>query len=141
MVNTHRFMIAMLIVVGLAVLSCNGARQIRLDSNSDIPAAEGTIKVSTTENANTMIELVVEHLALPQRVNPAATVYVVWIRGNEAGAQPQNLGALKVDDNLKGSISVVTPLRWFELYITAEPSQMSTMPTSKKLLYKSVEVK
>lgn len=139
--NTHRFLVLVLIVTGLAALSCNGSRQIRLDSSSDIPAAQGMVKVSTTDNGNTKIDLVVEHLALPQRVDPGAAVYVVWARGSEAGAQPQNLGALRVDDNLKGSIAAVTPLLSFELYITAEASQTSTMPTGKKLLYTTVAMK
>jgi hypothetical protein len=138
--NIHRFMIAVLIVTGLAASSCSGPKQLRLTTSSDIPAAQGTVTVSATDNGNTKIDLVVEHLASPQRVNPDATVYVVWARGNESGAQPQNLGALKVDDNLKGSISAVTPLRSFELYITAEPSQMGT-PTGKSLLYTTVAMK
>lgn len=137
----HRFMIAMLIVTVLAALSCAGPRRLRLTSSPDIPAAQSTVKVSTTDNGNTKIDLVVEHLASPERVNPGATVYVVWARGNEAGAQPVNLGALKVDDDLKGGISAVTPLRSFELYITAEPSQMNTTPTGKTLLYTTVAMK
>lgn len=139
--NIHRLMIAMLIMTGLVAVSCAGARPLRLTSSPDIPAAQSTDKISTTDNGNTKIDLVVEHLAAPGRVNPHATVYVVWASGNEAGAQPQNLGALKVDDNLEGSISAVTPLRSFDLYITAEPSQMSTTPTGKTLLYTTVAMK
>jgi hypothetical protein len=139
--NTQRFMIAMMIVTGIAALSCAGPRQLRLTSSPDIPAAQSTAKVSTTDNGNTKIDLVVEHLALPERVNPGATVYVVWARGDEAGAQPQNLGALKVDDKLNGNISAMTPLNTFELFITAEPSQVSTTPTGKKLLWTTVAMK
>jgi len=139
--NFHRFMIAILILTCLAALSCSGPRQLRLTTSSDIPAAQGTVKISTTDNGNTKIDVVVEHLASPERINPGATVFVVWARGSEAGAQPQNLGALKVDDNLNGSISAVTPLRSFEVFITAEPSQMSEWPTGKTLLYTTVAMK
>jgi hypothetical protein len=139
--NFHRFMMAMLILTGLAALSCGGPRQLRLTTSSDIPAAQGTVKISTTDNGNTKIDLLVEHLASPERINPGATVFVVWARGSEDGAQPQNLGALKVDDNLNGSITAVTPLRSFEVYITAEPSQMSEWPTGKPLLYTTVAMK
>ena len=139
--RTRRFMIAVMILTGLAAFSCAGPRQIQLTSSPDIPAAQSTVKLSTTDNGNTKIDIVVEHLASPERVSPDATVYVVWARGNEADAQPQNLGALKVDDNLKGNISAMTPLRSFELYITAEPSQMSTTPAGKPLLYTTVQMK
>ena len=139
--KTHRFMIAMLIVTGLAALACAGPNQIQLTSSPDIPGAQSTAKVSTTGNGNTQIDLVVEHLASPERVDQDATVYVVWVRGNEAEAQPQNLGAIKVDDDLKGSISATTPLRSFDLYITAEPSQLSTVPKGRTLLYTTVAMK
>ena len=139
--KAHRFMIAMLIATGMAAFSCAGPKQLRLTTSPDIPAAQGTATISTTDNANTKIDLAVEHLASPERVAPGTTVYIVWVRGNESGAQPQSLGALRVDENLKGSISAVTPLRAFDLYITAEPSQMSTVPTGKTLLSTTVAMK
>jgi hypothetical protein len=135
----HRFVIGMLIVIGLSATSCAGSKQLRLSSSEGIPAAQSTVKVSTTDNGNTGIDLEVEHLAPPERVDPNATIYVVWVRGDNA--EPQNLGALKVDKDLKGSLAAVTPLRAFELYITAEPSQASTTPAGRKLLYTTVQMK
>ena len=139
--NTHRFLITGLILTGLTAWSCAGPSQLRLTSSPDIPGAQSTAKVSTTDNGNTQIDLIVEHLASPERVDPGATTYIVWVRGNEAEAQSQNLGALKVDENEKGSISATTPLRSFNLYITAEASQLSTTPTGKTLLYTTVAMK
>jgi len=139
--NTHHFMIAMLSVAGLAVWACAGPSQLRLTSSPDIPGAQSTAKVSTTGNGNTQIDLIVEHLASPELVDPGATIYVVWVRANTAEAQSQNLGALKVDDDEKGSISATTPLRSFDLYITAEASQLSSAPKGKTLLYTTVAMK
>lgn len=139
--KTHRFTIAMLIATGIAAFSCAGSRDFRLTTSPDIPAAQGTATIVTTDNANTKIDLTVEHMASPERVAPGSTVYIVWVRGNESGAQPQSLGALRVDDNLKGSISALTPLRAFDLYVTAEPSQMATVPTGKTLLSTTVAMK
>jgi YihY family inner membrane protein len=62
-------------------------------------------------------------------------------RGTEPGAPQQSLGALKVDENLKGGINAITPLRDFDLYITAEPSQLGTSSTGKTLLYTRVIMK
>lgn len=137
----NRHLVAASVVLLIGVSACAGPRQLRLTGSPDIPAAQGVAKVSTTDNGNTKVDLVVEHLAPPERVNPGATVYVVWVRGSEAGAQQQSLGALKVDGNLKGSITAVTPMRSFDLYITAEPSQLSTTPTGKTLLHTSIAMK
>ena len=136
-----RPMIAIAVGIALAASSCAGSSRLKMTSSPDIPAAESEVKISTTENGNTQIELEVEHLALPARVSPEATVYVVWARGNDAGAQPVNLGALRVDDDLKGSLTTVTPLRAFDLYVTAEASQAITIPTGKTLLSTTVTMK
>ena len=136
-----RIMVLGLLVAALASTSCAGARQLQMTSSPDIPAAQSSVKVGTTDNGNTSIDLEVEHMASPERIDPGATVYIVWVRGTEADAVPQSLGALKVDDHLKGALSSVTPLRSFELYVTAEPSQASTMPTGKTLLRTSVAMK
>jgi hypothetical protein len=115
-----------------------GPKKIHLDASPDIPAAEAIAKISSTDNGNTKIELAVEHLALPSRVDPSATVYVVWVRDTGAGSRSQNLGALRVDSDLKGNFTGVTPLRTFELFITAERTQTTTDPSGRRLLYTNV---
>lgn len=139
--NISRSLIPILMVTALAASSCSSSRRLTMSSSPDIPAVQSKVKVGTTDNGNTSIQLEVEHLASPDRVSPEATVYVVWARGNETGAYPVNLGALTVDGNLKGSLVTVTPLRAFDLYVTAEPSQASTTPTGKTLLRTTVAMK
>ena len=136
--KSNKLAIAILIVTGLTAASCAGPKEVRLAGNGDIPAAESTVKVGTNENGNTTFDLTVKHLALPQRVDPAATVYVVWLRGDDSAARSQNMGALKVDDALNGSYSGVTPLREFELFVTAEASASGTMPSGPALLHTNV---
>lgn len=133
--------IAMGLAVMIVVAGCAGARQLRLIGSPDVPAAQGTVKLSTTDNGNTKMDVVVEHLAPPERVTPEGTVYVVWVRGAETGAQAQSLGALRVDDKLKGSITAVTPLRAFDLFITVESAQTVAAPTGKTLLSATVAMK
>lgn len=139
--RVDRIPILALLAAALTVSSCAGARQLQMTSSADIPAAASSVKVGTTDNGNTSIDLEVEHMASPDRVDPGATVYIVWVRGNEVDALPQNMGALRVDDHLKGSLSAVTPLRAFELYVTAESSQATTTPAGKTLLRTTVAMK
>lgn len=127
--------IAMLVLIGLTAASCAGSRDVMLTSSGDIPAATSVVKMGTNDNGNTTFDLTVKHLAPPERVNPDASVFVVWTRGRESGARVQNMGALIVDDNLNGSYSGVTPLKEFELFVTAEPTLSNSSPTGKALLY------
>ena len=141
----YRTLMTVAAVLGFLSMSCSfgsgGSRELRMTASPDVPAAEGRATVSTTDNGNTKIDLVVKHLAPPENVNPGATVFVVWARGSEKYADPQNLGALKVDSKLNGNISAATNLRSFDLFVTAEPSQATTSPTGRTLLQTNVVMK
>ena len=130
-----------------ALFSACSTAPLHLAASNKVPAAEGTVKVGETANDNTSIALNVKHMAPPQRVITDATTYVVWLRPSAAVRSPsgtdtklaQNLGALRVDNNLNGSLDGVTPFRDFEIFITAEQSPTVTTPTGEPLLWTSVK--
>ncbi len=127
-------------VAGLCALSiaCATARPQALSVSSVIPGAEGTVRASEAENENTQLDVRVRHLADPGKLSPPATTYVVWTRANSPEAPPQNIGALSVDEDLNGSLSTVTPLRSFELFITTEAAPTATAPTGQRLLWTNI---
>lgn len=99
-----------------------------------MPSAEGMVRLGPTTNDNTSIDLTVEHLAKPERLTPPASVYVVWTKPAEA-EEAQNIGALKVDEELTGRLTTVSPLHSFELFVTAEPNAQVTEPSGDPLLW------
>jgi hypothetical protein len=139
--KANRLAITLLILIGLAATSCSGPKKQKLESSGDIPAAEATVEIGTSSNGNTTFDLTVWHLAMPSRVDPGAIVYVVWLRSGVSTVQVQNMGALRVDDDLEGNYSGVTPLRDFEIFVTAEPSAAGVSPTGKALLYTTIAAK
>lgn len=119
-------------------IGCGSSTQhIRLTSSTEIPAAQGTVEATATDNGNTALVVTVRHLAPPERVTPGATTYVVWVRDNAQG-EAQNVGALKVDKDLNGSLKTTTPLRSFDLFITAEGTPTVTIPRGQELFRASV---
>lgn len=125
--------------VQLALLTCtlsnsHAAVTLPLESSSEVPAAEGKVRLNHTKNGNIEIRLNVKHLAPPARISPGANVFVVWSRGQSPGAEAQNLGALIVDKNLNGKLRATTALSSFDLFITCELSQTVTAPAPLELL-------
>lgn len=118
----------------LVLLGCASERVVRLGGGSAAPAAQGTVKVAKGPNANTRLKISVKHLAPPDRVSPGATVFVVWARPIRQGGFAQNLGALKVNQNLEGTLETVTPLRDFDLLITPEPTSEVARPSDVPVL-------
>ena len=125
------FLASLLIVVMAAGAL---AATLPLQSSPEIPAAEGKATLRVTKNQNTEITLRVKHLAPPERIAQGTAMFVVWVRGLEADAQPQSLGALRVDKNLNGKLRAVTALPTFDLFITCESSQTVATPTGMRLL-------
>lgn len=107
---------------------------IPMGASTQIPAAQGEVRINTTRNGNTQIRMNVKHLAPPGRITPGAVVFVVWARGLAAGSEPQNLGALRVDKNLSGRLTAVTAMSGFDLFLTCEQAQAVTVPAADELL-------
>ncbi len=108
------------------------ADKIRLAPGPTNPAATGEVNVGTDRNGNTEIELSVERLARPAALSPPRATYIVWTQA--PNGQPENHGELKVDNNLNGSFKTVTPLRNFDVFITAEDDPRTTTPKGPVVL-------
>lgn len=134
MSNRHWMAIAV-----LTIAACTARpRSIRMTTSSAIPAAQGTVTASSSANGNTALRIEVHHLAPPERVASGATTYVVWAQARDVGTS-QNLGALRVGSDLRGELNTVTPLQSFTMFITAEPSPTTSMPSSSQLLTVSIQ--
>ena len=102
-----------------------------MQSGYGVPASEGTVNATESDNGNTKLEIRVKHLAEPSRVASDATVYVVWVQPSDAARQ--NVGALLLNDNLEGSLDTVTPHSRFSLSVTPEPNGQVAQPTHRSV--------
>lgn len=109
-------------------------RAVTMNVSPDIPAAQGKAKFNKTNDGNVSINLSVKYLADPQKLQPPAAIYVVWVSPDKDSAA-QNIGALKVDDDREGKLKSVTPLHAFQLFVTAEANGQVQTPTGTKLLW------
>jgi hypothetical protein len=117
-----------ILVIAAAACASNKAE---LKPNPEVPAstaAQGTVEATEVENGNTRVDVRVRHLAPPDKVAPEATTYVVWARAKVGESKPQNLGALKVNDDREGRLETVTPLRSFDVMVTPESSSEISAP-------------
>ena len=94
------------------------AGEIPLLADSLVPGAVGRASYEHDCNRNIKLAIATSHLAPPERLTPAKTAYVVWLK--PSNGQPQNAGVLKVNNKLEGSFRTVTPMNAFDVVITAE---------------------
>ncbi len=115
------FFLATIFIAALTLSSC--AKKMTFGTSSVVPAAEGSVKVKSDKNNNTTIDLKVERLADPKRLNPPKATYVVWMETASNGTQ--NIGSLNTSSGLlsgklKSSLKTVTPYKPTGFFITAE---------------------
>jgi hypothetical protein len=113
------------------------AKKYPLTADPSIPAARGQVDVGRDKNGNTKVELQVEHLAPPENLTPPKTAYVVWFQ--ERGAEAANQGTLKPNKGLKAKFKSVTPLKTFDVLVTAESDPTAKSPSGPEALRATVQ--
>ena len=110
--------------------------EAKLSVDKALETAEGTAAFAQAKNQNVAVEVRVKHLPKPERLSPPGITYVVWVRPDR-DEPAQNVGALAVDKDLSGTLSTLTPLHNFELFITAESTSQTQEPNGRPLLWTS----
>ena len=129
--------IVLMAVASMALTNVALAKKYLLTADKSVPAARGQADVGRDKNGNTKVEIEVEHLAAPENLTPPRTAYVVWFQ--EGGSEPLNQGALKPNKNLKATFKSITPLKSFNILVTAEPDANSKSPSGTEVLRASVQ--
>jgi len=129
--------IVLVVLLSVAAATSAYAKKYPLTASAAVPAARGKADVGKNSNGNTTVKLEAEHLAEPGKLSPPGTDYIVWFQ--EKGAEPQTQGRLRVDKNLKGSFQTSTPLKSFDIFVTAESNPASKQPSGAEVLRATVQ--
>ncbi len=108
-----------------------------LTASTAVPAARGKVQIRKDSNGNTTVKMAAEHLAEPGKLSPPGSDYVVWFQ--EKGVEPQTQGRLRIDKNLKGSFETTTPLKNFDIFVTAESNAGAKQPTGTEVFRTTVQ--
>lgn len=122
--------LALALAVAAGLAGC--ARTIAVDISSTVPATQAELKTSQDDNDNSVATLKVKHLAPPQNLQPARSLYVVWVE--TADGKVFNAGRLKLNDDLEGEITIMTPYPRFRLIVSAEDDPLTGRPGSQRVL-------
>ena len=125
-------------VIALAFVQLSAeAQKVHFKTSSIVPAAEGTVKVSTNKDKGYNININILHLAGPQRLQPAAKTYIVWMDTEQNSTK--NLGEMQSKDGflsktLKAYLTTTTPFKPTRIFITAEDVAAISNPHGQQVL-------
>ena len=112
-------------------------KQFPMTASAAVPAARGKIDIGRNSNGNTTVKMQTEHLAEPGKLSPPGTDYVVWFQ--ERGSEALTQGRLKIDKNLRGRFETSTPLKNFDVFVTAESDANAKQPTGSEVFRTTVQ--
>jgi hypothetical protein len=123
--------IARVMVIAFIFSLSSCAKKIYFSNSSVEPAAQGSVKMTKDRNENYSLNINIMNLAPPERMQPASSVYLVWM--DTEGNGTKNLGKIMSGGNmlsktLKGSLNSVTRFKPTRVYITAETDPGVTTP-------------
>ena len=107
------------------ILGC-ASQQRTIRGTPVSPDSIGEVRTAAGPNDQTQLTVTVYNLPKPQIVAHDATMYIAWAKPSKESGQPQKLGQLTVDEGV-GTLQATTPLREFQLIVTAEPPDSSGM--------------
>jgi hypothetical protein len=132
-----RKLYAICLTFALLCTAAYAAKTYPLTAASIVPGARGEVVISQDKNGNTKLNMTVQHLANLENLTPRASAYVVWLRERDGNAE--NKGQMKIDKNLNGSFKTVTPMKSFEVFVTAEQDARVTSPSGPEILRATIQ--
>jgi len=134
-----RVIFTLITAAALAATPALAEKKVEMKTSSSVPAAEGRAILDHDRNKNVRVTLEVRHLAKPQSLAPAKDTYVVWIQPE--GQEANNVGVLRVNDELKGDFRTTTPYKKFDLFVTAEDSPTVSSPSGTEIMRQQLQDK
>ena len=122
-------------LVLLYLSSC--ARKINFQNSSIVPAARGDVKVKKDNNNNYSIQISLNNLAEPKRLQPSKNTYVVWMETDDNVTK--NIGQINsstgfLSGRLKASFATVSSTKPTKIFLTAEDDAGIQYPGSQVVL-------
>lgn len=118
-----RFNLLLASLLALLITSC--ATTGKFPVSEVIPAADIDLKVKEDRNENYKISINAKHIASPDRLNPPASYYVVWVDTYDGY---KNVGQLRSKNAKRAELQTLSPFEFNEILITAETNGDASYP-------------
>jgi hypothetical protein len=128
---------SVLLTIVFFAISSLAAKKFPMTAATIVPGARGVVEIDKDKNGNTRVNMEVQFLANPESLTPPASVYVVWLLQKDGS--PENQGQLKVDKKLKANFKTVTPVKSFDLFVTAERDSTIKVPNGAEVLRATIQ--
>ncbi len=121
---------ALLAIIIVSLSSCT--TKVQFLNSSVVPAARGTVQISSDANRNYAIKMKLYDLAGPERLTPPRSNYVVWLVS--ADNKARNIGQVIISSTLTANFEAVSSFKPSKIMITAEDEANVTYPSGTEIV-------
>jgi hypothetical protein len=120
------------------VSGCAGTRDFSTVGVQRAPGADGTVHIARQDVGNFAVDVRVENLLPPDRLDSDLTTYAVWFQA--PGALPQRVGNLTYNESDRaGQVTATTTLLAFDVIVSGETGVESVAPSEFVVMRSAVE--
>lgn len=132
--------VAALCIAALCILpACGADGRFVMIGTARAPSTSGIVEVDDIDGGSTLVNVHLEYLHPPTRLDQGYTTYVVWFEGN--GQAPILAGTLAYDMHARtGDFSGTSPMQKFVVRITAEREATPSRPSEYVIATQTVAV-
>lgn len=133
----RRSMLALSTMLALVMTLPACASRYKVDTEAPAYAGQAKITVKVNKTNNREVDIRVDHLAPPARIDAAHRAYVVWF--SVPGHGVTRAGVLDYDaKRRRGKLQATTPHPKFEVLLSLEGDPSAAQPSSQLVLRKVV---
>lgn len=124
-----------IVIIAACVLSGCASLGSRLNRSADLPKAKAVVRYAKAPDTGTRIDLRAKGMTDPEALTPPGYLYVAWVQSDRE-TPPQNVGPLVLNKKTsERELRAATPLKNFELFVTAEASSDVERPSGPPVLW------
>lgn len=129
--------VVLFIFLSAYMVGCS--QKVTFSKSAVVPAAKIEASIKQDANDNYAIDVKIKNLAPPKALTPSKQTYVVWVEHQNGFS---NVGQVKLNKNMGGTLETLTPFQPISLKVTAENDPAVTSPGDLTVLESSgIELK
>jgi hypothetical protein len=118
------------VIAGCGTTQPDNRQTWAMSTSPKLREAQGKMTVLQAQDGSHVVYLTFDGLPPASQAFVGAQLYMIWLLPK--GGNPQSVGIISVDDELKASLTIKTPYEAFDVVISAEFEGNPTRPSGNR---------
>jgi hypothetical protein len=118
------------VIAGCATTQPDNRQTRTMSTSPKLQEAEGKMTVLQAQDGSHVVYLTFDGLPPASQAFVGTKIYMIWLLPR--GGNPQSIGIVSVDDDLKARLTIKTPYEAFDVVISAEFEGNPTRPSGNR---------